>query len=541
VTEPETRTQPESRRLTSAPLGAEDARRLLQSRIALFAKVSWLISLFFFVTGNVIALASIPGATLTLSAQARPNQLHFAAAAMTFVMWLIARSVRLSRESLLWLDTATVALPMAAYGGMALEGFSDPRERMDMLLLLIAMVVLNTRATVVPSSPKATALVSSFGMVPVVIVGFLTTRMFPDVPATIAIYNSLWAIVGVFTATFASHVIYGLRTKAAEARRLGQYLLGQKIGEGGMGTVYRARHMLMRRPTAIKLLPQARTGTESITRFEREVQHTSQLTHPNTVAIFDYGHTPDGVFYYAMEYLDGVNLQDLVTKTGPQSPSRVVHALVQACGSLAEAHSKGIVHRDIKPANIILCERGGIPDVVKVVDFGLAKDLSATGDPTLSRVDSILGTPLYMAPEAVASPASVDGRADLYSLGAVAYFLLTGQPVFSGDSVVEVCGHHLHKTPTPPSERLGSALPPDLEKLVLDCLAKSPSDRPTSALALRKRLLDCDVPSWSEDDAKKWWAEHADLLELRPIELADTVAESPTVLAVDFDDRAARR
>jgi len=512
---------------------------LLQARIALFAKVSGLISLFFLVTGNVLALTLVSGVTLHRAAAALPNQMHFAATAVTLGLWLVAVRVRLSREALLWLDMAIVVVPMMAYAAMAQAGFTDPRERMDMLLLLIGLVVLTTRATVVPSTPKATALVSSFGMVPVVIVGCLTPSRFPNVPMMVAIYAVLWALVGVFVATFASHVIYGLRTKAAEARRLGQYVLGQKIGEGGMGTVYRARHLLMRRPTAIKLLARSRTGTEAITRFEREVQHTSQLTHPNTVAIFDYGHTPDGVFYYAMEYLDGVNLQDLVTKTGPQDPRRIVHALVQVCGSLAEAHAKGIVHRDVKPANIILCERGGVLDVVKVVDFGLAKDVRAGGDPTLSRVDSILGTPLYMAPESISSPSSVDARADLYSLGAVAYFLLTGYPVFSGDSVVEVCGHHLHKAPRPPSERMDSAPPAELERVILDCLAKSPDARPSSALSLKRRLLDCKIPAWTEDDARQWWAEHADLVEQHAVELADTVAESPTVLAVDLE-RAVR-
>jgi len=203
-------------------------------------------------------------------------------------------------------------------------------------------------------------------------------------------------------------------------RRLGQYTLERKIGAGGMGIVYRASHAMLRRPTAIKLLPPDRAGEASIARFEREVQMTAQLSHPNTVAIYDYGRTPEGVFYYAMEYLDGINLEDLVRTYGAQPAGRVLAILDQVCGALAEAHERGLVHRDIKPANIILTERGGEPDVAKVVDFGLVKPI-VTDDPrlTMSMPGVMTGTPLYLSPESLTSPESGDPRSDLYALGAV--------------------------------------------------------------------------------------------------------------------------
>jgi serine/threonine-protein kinase len=279
-----------------------------------------------------------------------------------------------------------------------------------------------------------------------------------------------------------------------------------------MGVVYRAHHAMLRRPTAIKLLPPERAGAENIQRFEREVQLTASLSHPNTVAIFDYGRTLEGVFYYAMEYLDGINLDQLVKVDGPQPAGRVARILHQVSGALAEAHHIGLVHRDIKPANIILCERGGSPDVAKVVDFGLVKRFRPddTEDTLASTTEqTLLGTPLYMAPETASGATDVDARSDLYALGAVAYLLVTGTPVFHGKSVVEILAHHLHTAPEAPSQRLGRAIPHELEQLILRCLAKSPDDRPSSANALRTHVSHLrNADDWSDDDAARWWLQH---------------------------------
>ena len=279
-----------------------------------------------------------------------------------------------------------------------------------------------------------------------------------------------------------------------------------------MGAVYRAHHAMLRRPTAIKLLPPEKAGAENIQRFEREVQLTASLSHPNTVAIFDYGRTLEGVFYYAMEYLDGINLEQLVRLDGPQPAGRVVRILRQVSGALAEAHHIGLVHRDIKPANIILCERGGSPDVAKVVDFGLVKRFRTEDtDVTLASTteQTLLGTPLYMAPETATGAGDLDARSDLYALGAVAYLLVTGTPVFQGKSVVEILAHHLHTQPESPSRRLGRPVPHELEEVILRCLAKQPDDRPSSARALRDWLAHLrDIDDWSDDDASRWWLQH---------------------------------
>jgi tRNA A-37 threonylcarbamoyl transferase component Bud32 len=292
-----------------------------------------------------------------------------------------------------------------------------------------------------------------------------------------------------------------------EAKHLGQYRLEEQLGEGAMGIVYRGHHAMLRRPTAIKMLHVDKVNEASIERFEREVQITCKLNNPSTVAIYDYGRTPEGVFYYAMEYLDGLDLQALVDRYGPQPEGRVIRILQFICGSLYEAHSLGLVHRDMKPANVMLNRRGGEPDVVKVLDFGLVRALDDANQARQS--GGLTGTPLYMSPEAIQSPDLVDARSDLYAVGAIGYFLLTGQPVFDARSLVELCQHHVDSLPQSPAERLGKSVSPELESALLACLEKSRARRPQTARDLATRLGRVPTAaSWTLDDAEAWWGRH---------------------------------
>lgn len=302
-------------------------------------------------------------------------------------------------------------------------------------------------------------------------------------------------------------VVKARNRQLRRAQRLGQYTLVSKIGEGGMGVVYVAKHVLLQRPTAIKLLSAANASENQIARFEREVQLTTRLSHPNTITIFDYGRTRDGTFYYVMELLDGASLAAIVDAVGKLHPARAVRTLMQVASALEEAHSSGLIHRDIKPGNIMLCNHGGKPDVAKLLDFGLVKD-TAESNVHLTVDGSLTGTPLYLAPETITS-GDADARSDIYSLGAVAYFLLTGEAVFDGFTLVETCGHHIHTVPPPPSERLGESLPEGLDQFVLDCLEKDPARRPQSASEVIARLSSCSTAEvWGEVEARQWWGEH---------------------------------
>jgi hypothetical protein len=289
-------------------------------------------------------------------------------------------------------------------------------------------------------------------------------------------------------------------------KHLGQYTLEQKIGEGGMGAVYRARHAFLRRPTAIKMLNATKVTEDALKRFEREVQLTSRLNHPNTIAIYDYGRTPEGVFYYAMEYLDGMDLENLVKAFGPLPDGRVIDILRQICGSLAEAHDIGLIHRDIKPANLILTNRAGIPDYVKVLDFGLVKALDSAEEAKITRANVSVGTPYYMSPEAVEKPETITAAADIYAIGAVGYFLLTGSPVFTGKTVMEICMKHVRAAPEPLAQRVRRPIAESVEAMILHCLAKAPKDRPASAQALQDELDQCRPSQrWTRADAEAWW------------------------------------
>ena len=507
----------------------EEARAFLQDRVALFWKVLFFLMLFASTLGAVGALNRKPGGDLAID---------IIVAAEAGVFWWISKTGRRSVRFLRTLEAVGLLLYFSSstfIGRYVLVGFVHERSLTTSDAILMADAYLSilgifgsalmilVRAALIPSSPRRTVLYTAMIGVPSVLTptlfvpaaagGFawrgLDSPAFPWFPAALVM---VWCFV-VVTSTVISRVIYGLRAAVRDARRLGQYVLEEKIGEGGMGEVYRARHGMMRRPSALKLLRAGQAEQRHLVRFEREVQLTARLTHPNTITIFDYGRTDDGVFYYAMELLDGATLQRVVEVSGPQAQARVLRILTMICGALVEAHSIGLIHRDIKPANIMLCTQGGEADVVKLLDFGLVKELAVTGDAALSVAATLVGTPQYMAPESILSPDSVDARADLYAVGAVAYFLLAGDVVFSGRTIVEVCYQHLHQEPMTMADR-GIIVSSELERIVLSCLAKRPEDRPQSAAELKRSLEACAAREvWDADQAQQWWREHQRALQ----------------------------
>ncbi len=465
---------------------------LLQRRLAVLSAISTTLSLGFYGVAQVMVWLG-PEYPWPAAAHA----LTWITVAVTGAAWLYCRGPRRPAARLRTLE----GVLMVAMGFLVLltspEVIPEPELR-TMVMLLSIILILYMRSIFIPSSPGRTLLLSTATALPLAVYALATE------PPRLGVWKVIWLLAAITVATAGSAVIYGLRREVKAARQLGQYTLEEKLGEGGMGVVYRARHAMLRRPTAVKLVRPERVGESTLRRFEREVQLTAGLSHPNTVSVFDYGRTPDGVFYYAMEYLEGFTLDGLVDADGPQPPGRTVHILRQVLEALAEAHGIGLVHRDVKPGNIILCERGGLSDVAKVLDFGLAKDLEASG--VMTQDATLVGTPHYLAPEAIRSP-TADARADLYSLGAVAYFLLTGHHVFDGRTVVEICGHHLHSAPTPPSARLGRPLPADLEAWVLACLEKNPAARPRSASVALARLDRCALTEeWTPAAGRAWWA-----------------------------------
>ncbi len=313
-------------------------------------------------------------------------------------------------------------------------------------------------------------------------------------------------VLSLLAALGSSLLVARLKRQMGEARQLGPYKLEREIGEGGMSRVYLATHALLKRPTAVKILKPAVATDEMIARFEREVRLASQLSHPNTIEIYDYGRSPDGVFFYAMEYLNGITLDVLVACDGAVPVPRVIHILRQLCGSLREAHGKGLVHRDVKPQNIMLCERGGELDVVKVLDFGLVKDLDKPDPRDLTRTLRILGTPLYMAPERIRKPGQADSRSDIYSVGAVAFYLLTGRRLYEAETDMDLTHQVLSAPPPRPSERGAQEIPQELDDLVVRCLDKDPAARPQrmEELLVVLYVLSAWHP-WTQTAAAEWW------------------------------------
>lgn len=367
-------------------------------------------------------------------------------------------------------------------------------------LMAFPLLVPSTRGKTALAT-VATALMDPLGLLVAISLGHQPA---PGADAAIAMFlpTAIACVIGIV----GSRIVYRLTAEAGRAEELGSYRLVSPLGHGGMGEVWRAEHRMLARDAAIKLVRAGTdlSGRELMARFEREAKVTAGLRSPHTVQLYDFGRSDDGAFYYVMELLEGFTLDEVVRRFGPLPPGRVVHVLGQVCHSLAEAHAAGLVHRDIKPGNIFLSRYGGDPDFVKVLDFGLVKSLSASAA-DLTQTGLLAGTPAYMPPE-MALGRPVDGRTDLYALGAVGYTLLTGLPVFERATALETIHDHASTIPIPPSRRVATQVPPGLERVLLDCLAKEPDQRPQSARALQARLAEISLPEpWSREDADRWW------------------------------------
>jgi serine/threonine-protein kinase len=412
-----------------------------------------------------------------------------------------------------------------------------PEERVSWICVIIVLFPV-----LLPTRPRMMAAVS-FAAATMMPLAYAVSPLFTHRaagPASALASHFVPAYVCAAISVFLSVVIHRLGTEVGRARRLGSYELVDQLGVGGMGEVWRARHQLLVRPAAIKLIrPNAlgddedpSAGRELRERFEREAQATSLLTSPHTVELYDFGVSNDGVFYYVMELLDGIDLDTLVREYGPLSPERVVWMLRQACDSLDDAHRSGLVHRDVKPANIVATRRGRHHDYVKVLDFGLVKG-SPPGarDVQLTNDTRIKGTPAFMAPEAATGGSGVDARSDIYALGCVAYWLLTGAYVFDASTAVSMAIAQVTQTPAPASERSQLPIPAELDRVILQCLEKNPTARPPSALALQKLLEAVPFANpWNEERAAAWWREHRPAPSIPPSERAPAVARVPTVV-----------
>jgi eukaryotic-like serine/threonine-protein kinase len=370
-----------------------------------------------------------------------------------------------------------------------------------------------------PARPRLVLVAAiAAGTMPLVALFLLNQAGEVKVDIAYAINTGIMSGMAVGFAYMGSRVVYGLGRQVAAARELGSYRLEVKLGQGGMGEVWRARHRMLARPAAIKLIrpsltahPSPGVSQDAVLRFEREAQAIARLRSPHTVELFDFGVAEDGAFYYVMELLEGLDADALVRGFGPIPAERAVHLLRQICHSLSEAQSCGLVHRDIKPANIFLCRYGEEYDFVKVLDFGMVKASGGTADPepALTARNAIQGTPAFMAPEQALGRPDLDGRVDIYAIGCVAYWLLTGHLVFTAATPMGLLVHHAQTLPTAPSARTELPIPAALDQLVLSCLAKDPADRPQSARELSRRLAEipCANP-WTEDRAGSWWTKH---------------------------------
>jgi serine/threonine-protein kinase len=489
----------------------------VRERLALVGKTLFLVSFGFylFLLASMVLVGGAPFVAVVTGPVALG---HLAASGTMGLLWLMASRAQFTRRSLGTLDAISFVV---ACGFLSIMTWNDEGQILQVLLALTVTVMI--RAILVPSRPGRTLLLSALAFLPTVVV--CITRHHPTalLPGFTAAYQKqymtlnsvLWSVLGTTLATITSRVTYGLRRQVAEANELGQYVLEEKIGGGGMGEIWRARHRLLIRPAAIKLIRPQMAGDPELLlrRFEREARATAALKSPHTVQLYDFGATEDGRLYYVMELLDGLDLDTLVRQYGPLPSGRAVHILRQVCSSLQDAHVNGLVHRDIKPANVVVSRAGTTFDFAKVLDFGLVKldtpgkagddAVKLTGDGTTS------GTPAFMAPETVLGLAETDHRVDLYALGCVGYWLLSGRLVFDGRNALEVMFHHAHTAAPRLATRSALPIPASLEQLIMECLEKEPARRPASAEAVSIRLGAVSLEeAWTLERAEGWWAAH---------------------------------
>jgi serine/threonine-protein kinase len=492
---------------------------------------------------RLLIAAIITGATFTvlfvrslLTPEMLPGQTNLdivvqgiAAAGMILITTLLASHLSFSVPQLRAIEITLFGLIAAFFAWVQIAMFREGRLVLDLaqpnrigevfrlanysnLLRWFGLIVIY--GTFVPNTWKRCAvMVSIWAAIPLALMSLLCFGCAVLGPHAFQALLDLIIVLAVAAAIaiFGSWKISELQREAIHARRLGQYQLKQLIGTGGMGEVYLGEHMMLRRACAIKLIRPDHNGDRtSLSRFEREVRAMATLTHWNTVEVFDYGLAEDGTFYYVMEYLPGLSLQELVDRHGPLSPGRTIHFLRQVCDALHEAHSIGLIHRDIKPSNVLATERGGIRDVAKLLDFGLVQSVGVTPqDVRLTIQGVVLGSPPYMSPEQ-AMGKELDHRTDIYSLGGLAYFLLTGQPPFERESPMQVLMAHVYEKVTPLAD-LRPDVPADLEAVIMKCLSKEPAHRYPDTEALEQALAHCDASDeWTRRDAAEWWRAHQD-------------------------------
>jgi len=494
--------------------------RFLRRRVALYAlSYAGLIGFALVLSSVVFVIQGQPESAL------QPHFLYLTLSAVIMtLLGVFCRTAIGTRATVLAVEAVALLAGAILHAMSALWWTLDIRP--ELMLILALSYVLILRSALVPSTVRHTIFLCVLIGIPILIMiyrryasdaEFLATAIPDRMPGAATTWAVQWWALTTAVSSVITRIVYGLRREAKAAQQLGQYTLEEKLGGGGMGEVWRATHRFLRRPAAIKLIkPEALAGDggnnlELRVRFEREAQATATLESPHTVQLYDFGVSQDGVFFHVIEFLTGSDLETLVRKHGPLAPERVAYLLRQICDSLDDAHSVGIIHRDIKPANIFLSQRGRHFDFVKVLDFGLAKlaDESTPQDTQVTRQGILHGTPAYMSPEAGTGSSPVDARSDIYTIGGVAYWLLTGCLVFEANSALEMAAAHINQAPAPPSTRTELEVPDSLERIVMSCLAKNPEQRPQTVHELSEQLGSCDFAEpWTNDRALAWWKAH---------------------------------